>query len=89
MSSAPPNPLPKEPPRELLVSMAMRLRHDFGMDRIEMFPGHYMGLSPEERREILVDMERLYEEVAGHGFYRWGDGAGQRGGMYSGVKIAQ
>lgn len=52
-------PLPAEPPPGLLNSMALRYRHDFGL------------LSTEVQDSILRDMRRLYEEVSGHGFYRW------------------
>ncbi len=79
--------IPTTPPRALLVSMAMRLRHDFGMDA-HFTPGtgqrHPLmgGFTPEERESLLTDMARLYEEVAGKGFYRWDEGADQRGGLY-------
>lgn len=49
--------LPKEPPRGLLISMALRTRHDF-------------GLLPEAEQERLIQsMRPLYEEVSGHGFW--------------------
>lgn len=41
----------------LLISMAMRHDHGFGL------------LSKETQRRRLVDMARLWEEVAGKGFY--------------------
>lgn len=77
--------LPAKPPRELLVSMAMRLDHAFGVDRHEAFPGCWVGYTPEERAIKLLDMERLYEEVAGLGFYRWGVPSNP---LYAEVKVA-
>ncbi len=78
--------IPTTPPRALLVSMAMRRYHDFGLDRhvIEPFPGWPLpgGFTPEQREAALVEMAQLYEEVAGKGFYRWSEGAEQRGGLY-------
>lgn len=47
----------KEPPEGLLVSMAMRQRHDFGL------------LSEEEQRFLLAGMRKAYEEISGEGFY--------------------
>jgi hypothetical protein len=41
----------------LLVSMAMRYRHDFGL------------LSDNQKRSVLSQMRQIYEEVAGIGFY--------------------
>jgi hypothetical protein len=74
-----PNPLPTTPPRALLVSMAMRMHHDFGVDKHEVFPGHSQGFTQAERESVIADMARLYEEVSGHGFYQWG---GSRDAMY-------
>lgn len=34
------------------------------------------------REVLLTEMAQLYEEVAGKGFYRWNEGAEQRGGLY-------
>jgi hypothetical protein len=67
-----PTGLPTEPPAGLLWSMAMRLRHDFGIDAE---PGQVLssGFTSQEREALLVDMRRLYNEVAGHGFYKWQD----------------
>ena len=49
--------LPKEPPVELLVSMALRVNHGFGLD-------------DERSKEVqLSDMRKVYEEVSGYGFY--------------------
>ena len=74
--------IPTTPPRALLVSMAMRLRHDFHLDRID---GHPLssGLAPAEREALLGTMAQIYEEVAGKGFYRWSQGEEQRGGLYT------
>ncbi len=70
--------IPTTPPRALLVSMAMRMRHDFGFDKPE---GESLcsGMTPREREVLLDDMERLYEEIAGKGFYKWD---GSRDEMY-------
>lgn len=62
--------LPKEPPRELLYSMALRYRHDFGIDHDDASPMS-CGTTPEQRDAILRTMRQLYEEVSGHGFYHW------------------
>lgn len=65
------NNLPKEPPRELLYSMAFRYRHDFGLDKDPEAGPLQCGTTPEERESILRTMRELYEEVSGHGFYQW------------------
>jgi hypothetical protein len=49
--------LPKEPPMELLVSMAMRVNHGFGLD------------DARSQEVQISDMRKVYEEVSGHGFY--------------------
>lgn len=65
------NGLPKEPPPGLLESMALRYRHDFGL-RAEDDDGPIsVGVTDQERAAILRMMRQLYEEVAGHGFYKW------------------
>lgn len=47
------------PPDGLLRSMAMRLRHDF-------------GLLPEDHQKVILDdMRKLHEEVVGKGFYKY------------------
>ena len=66
--------LPKNPPIGLLMSMAMRHDHAIGA------PGYYdqpifsrqRGLiSHRDRVNLTIqEMGKLYEEVAGHGFYR-------------------
>jgi hypothetical protein len=63
--------LPKEPPRGLLNSMALRYRHDFGIDRDPEGGPLQCGTTPEERDAILRTMRQLYEEVAGNGFYQY------------------
>ena len=45
------------PPDELLVSMAMRFRHDFGL------------LEDYQRAALIAQMRQVYEEVIGTGFY--------------------
>lgn len=79
--------IPTAPPRELLVSMAMRIRHDFGIDKPDYGDGlttfGIAGMTQREREVLLAEMEQLYEEVVGKGFYRWDGGADQRGGLYA------
>ena len=64
--------VPVEPPRELLMSMALRLDHGLGC------PGYYdqpifgsgVGVTHAQRLEsALSDMRKVYEEVTGQGFY--------------------
>ena len=77
------NPLPKEPPPGLLMSMAIRYDHGLGC------PGYYDqmkfdGQTHAQRLEAtLRTMRQLYEEVSGYGFYtpekeaeyvKWRDG---------------
>jgi len=62
--------LPPEPPPGLLYSMALRLHHDFGIDKVEG-EVNFCGFTPREREVVLQDMRRLYEEVSGHGFFNW------------------
>lgn len=71
--------IPTTPPRALLVSMALRLRHDFGLNRR---PGNPIsaGMTTEEREVMLTEMEKVYEEVAGRGFYQWD---GSQDGFYT------
>jgi len=64
-----PTGLPKEPPAGLLYSMAMRYRHDFGMDHDDSSP-MAAGFTKAEREATLATMRQLYEEVAGHGFFK-------------------
>jgi hypothetical protein len=68
-SKALPIGLPKTPPAGLLHSMAMRYRHDFGLDADDTSPMS-CGMTPDERAAILRTMAQLYEEVAGHGFFK-------------------
>lgn len=62
--------LPEEPPYDLLFSMALRYDHGLGCD------GYYDMLYGDgehnKRLESTISiMRQLYEEVSGHGFYRW------------------
>jgi hypothetical protein len=66
-----PNGLPEAPPASLLYSMAMRYRHDFGLDKAEDAGPLTAGCTEAERQAIITLMRQLYEEVAGHGFYQW------------------
>lgn len=63
--------IPKEPPPGLLASMAMRYRHDFGIDATENDGPISVGVTPREREIILSQMRKLYDEVAGTGFFKW------------------
>ena len=70
--------IPTTPPRELLVSMAVRLRHDFWLDKLSFGDGTETwgsamspGMTQREREAMLTEMAQLYEEVAGKGFYKW------------------
>jgi len=64
--------LPKEPPEGLLLSMAIRYDHGLAID------GYYdtlpvqLGATHKQRLEsALRVMGQLYEEVSGHGFYKY------------------
>lgn len=48
---------PEEPDQALLVSMAVCLRHGFGLD------------TPEQQQSQLREMRKLWGEVMGRGFY--------------------
>lgn len=50
-----------KPPRELLISMACRLDHSFPIR------------SERSMESALADMSKVYEEVAGTGFYKYED----------------
>lgn len=63
--------LPKIPPAGLIESMCLRYAHDFGLDKVE---GELTcGWTEREREALRITMLQLYEEVSGHGFYRWVD----------------
>lgn len=50
--------VPREPTPELLVSMALRVNHGFGLD-------------DERSREVQIsNMRKVHEEIVGAGFYR-------------------
>lgn len=63
------NGLPKEPPSALIESMCLRYAHDFGLDKDPAAPLS-AGWNDDERAALRRTMRQLYEEVAGHGFYR-------------------
>lgn len=48
---------PDEPDQALLASMAMCLRHGFGLD------------TPEQQQSQLREMRKLWDEVVGRGYY--------------------
>ncbi len=62
--------LPKEPPPALIESMCFRYAHDFGLNKDPDAPLSG-GWTDEGREALRQTMRQLYEEVAGHGFYRW------------------
>lgn len=68
------NLLPKDPPKGLLHSMAIRYDHGLAIPDYynqELFKG---TPSHEERYKVaIIRMGQLYEEVSGHGFYKWND----------------
>jgi len=71
------NNLPKEPPEELILSMAIRYDHGLAID------GYYdtlpvqLGATHKQRLEsTLKVMRQLYEEVSGYGFYKYPDNDG-------------
>lgn len=60
--------VPAEPPRALLISMAIRYDHGLGV------PGYYDTLGNSEAHQQRLEstisiMSQLYEEVVGKGFY--------------------
>ena len=50
--------VPREPTEGLLVSMALRLNHGFGLD------------SEQSRKSQVTSMRQVYEEISGAGFYK-------------------
>ncbi len=61
--------VPRVPSRAHLVSMAMRYRHDFGIELDDTSPMS-CGMTDAERESILRIMAQLYEEATGQGFYK-------------------
>lgn len=61
--------VPREPPAELIDSMCLRYRHDFGLDKID--GPISSGATNRERASIRSQMRQLYEEATGQGFYRF------------------
>lgn len=61
--------VPSTPSRGVLWSMALRYRHDFGIDK-DPEDGFSSGCTFEERESILKLMAKLYEEATGQGFYK-------------------
>lgn len=54
--------IPVAPPRSLLISMAVRHRHDFWL------------LDELVQEHILASMRQIHEEVVGVGFYKYEGG---------------
>lgn len=66
--------LPKNPPDELLHSMAIRYDHALGITGYyDTFPDTDEGAHERRYQSTLRIMSQLYEEVSGHGFYKWED----------------
>ncbi len=72
VESHPRTKLPKTPPDGLLHSMAIRYDHGLGL------PGYYdtipdtdEGAHERKYQATIRIMSQLYEEVSGHGFYKW------------------
>ena len=61
--------VPVEPPRGLLVSMALRSKHDFLMAPQQLYSFTIGGTKPEHRENVLSSMRQLHEEVVGTGFW--------------------
>lgn len=62
--------VPKEPPRGLLISMAIRDNHAFLVTPHTFENGIITsGVNPEHRESVLSSMRQLYEEVVGTGFW--------------------
>ena len=66
--------LPKRPPPGLLMSMAVRNDHAIGAPGYydqPMFQRRPHATSHRARLDLAIsEMEKLYEEVAGYGFYQ-------------------
>lgn len=62
--------VPVTPSKGLLVSMALRQDHDFGVPYSRNEQGIEVGLTTEQRKARLSQMAQLHEEVVGTGFYR-------------------
>lgn len=60
--------VPSKPSSGLLVSMAMRYAHDFGLDRQEN-SSFVSGYTPAARASLLGTMTQLHQEIVGKGFY--------------------
>jgi hypothetical protein len=64
--------VPVKPSPGLLVSMATRYAHDFGLDADadEANPSSFqMGYTSDQRAGLLCIMGQLHQEVVGTGFY--------------------
>lgn len=79
--------IPKKPSPELLNSMAMRMNHAFNLPHgltdeqimkaraddsdfgTMVMAQHF--LTTREKEMILKDMERIFDEVTGQGFYKY------------------
>lgn len=64
------NGLMKDPPPALIESMCLRYAHDFCLDKDPDAPLS-SGWTSESRDALRRTMRQLYEEVSGHGFYKW------------------
>lgn len=57
--------------------MSMAIRYDHALGCEGYYDQHIFqsdGITHEQRlKGVLVTMRQLYEEVSGHGFYKWPD----------------
>lgn len=63
--------IPQIPSTEHIRSMALRYRHDFGMDKMQGEYAEFCGMTEQERNELCVDMLALYRK-----FYKLGSVVG-------------
>lgn len=65
--------VPVKPPIGLLVSIAMRLDHSFGMNMPTLTKDGFVNETDEEwyqrQRVLITDAGRAYDEIVGEGFY--------------------
>lgn len=59
--------LPPNPPKALLWSMAVRYDLSIGLQSFNESPEAHAN----RIRSTMKQMQQLYEEVAGYGFYQW------------------
>ena len=57
-------PFPTNPPKGLLISMAVRYDHSF------LMPSTFLNKTIDSKNAVLTQMKQLYEEVSGNGFWK-------------------